>query len=95
MNKLTIYYLLIAAIVAGKTLTTIYQRSVVIHHGNMVFDMQQEKQSLQQKKLAIGTELSQRNSLSKIHATSDLSTYQPIAETVVITTPALASSQLQ
>jgi ABC-type uncharacterized transport system ATPase subunit len=94
MNKLTIYYLIIAAVVASKTIATIYQRSVVIHHGNIVFDMQQEKQSLQQEKLALGTELSQRNSLSKIHATSDLSSYQPINETVVITTPALASSQL-
>jgi hypothetical protein len=94
MNKLTIYYLIIAAIVAGKTLTTIYQRSMVIHHGNMVFDMQQDKQVLQQKKLALSTELSQKNSLSKVKATADVSAFQPINETIIINTPALASSQL-
>lgn len=94
MNKLTIYYLLIAAIVAGKTVTTIYQRSVVIHHGNMVYSMQQDKQALQQKKLAMNTELSQKNSLSAIENSSDLTSFQPIDNTILISTPALASSQL-
>lgn len=94
MNKLAIYYIIIAAIVAGKTLTTIYQRSVVIHHGNMVYDMQAEKKELQQQKLALSSELSQKNSLSALHQSTDLSQYQPINQTLVITSPALASSQL-
>ncbi|MDQ5951305.1 MAG: hypothetical protein QG639_582 [Patescibacteria group bacterium] len=94
MNKLTIYYLIIAAIVAGKTLTTIYQRSVVIHHGNMVYDMQNEKKQLLQQKLAMSNELSQKNSLSALHQSTDLSGYNQISQTLVISAPALASSQL-
>lgn len=94
MNKLTLYYLIIAAIVAGKTVTTIYQRSVVIHHGNSVFAMQQEKKSLQQRKLAITAELSQRNSLASVNTSADLSSYQPISNTIIVTAPSLASSQL-
>lgn len=94
MSKLSIYYLIIAAIVAGKTVTTIYQRSLVIHHGNMAYNMQNEKRLIQREKLALTAELSQKNSLSTIGQTSDLSQYQPITNTVIITTPALASSQL-
>lgn len=94
MNKLTVYYLIIAAIVAGKTLSTIYQRSVVIHHGNEVYDMQQEKMSLQQEKLALVSELSTKNSLQNIQSSANLAEYHAIDTTVVITTSALASSQL-
>ena len=94
MNKLAIYYIIIAAIVAGKTLSTMYQRSVVIHHGNEVYDMQQEKLSLQQQKLALVSELSTKNSLQNIQNSANLADYQAINTTIVITTPALASSQL-
>lgn len=94
MNKLTIYYLIIAAIVAGKTVATVYQRSMVIHHGNVVFDLQQEKKQLQQEKLALGTELAQKNSLAQVESSTDISAYQPIVKPLVITQPSLASSQL-
>lgn len=94
MNKLTIYYLIIAAVVAGKTITTIYQRSMVIHHGNLVYDLQQQKKQLQQEKLALSSELAQKNSIASVETNVDLSSYQPIAKPIVITQPSLASSQL-
>lgn len=94
MNKLTIYYLLIAAIVSGKTVSTIYQRSVTIHHGSSVFEMQKEKQELQKMKLTLTAEMSKRNSLVTISTSDQLAEFQPINDTIILTSPSLASSQL-
>lgn len=94
MNKLTLFYLIIAAVLVGKTATTMYQRSVIIHHGSTVYEMQQEKQALQQKKIALTSELSQKNSLALVNSQADLSNYQPIGQPIVLRAPALASSQL-
>ncbi|PIY79710.1 MAG: hypothetical protein COY81_01185 [Candidatus Pacebacteria bacterium CG_4_10_14_0_8_um_filter_43_12] len=94
MKIITIYYLILAAIGVGKTLTTLYARSVVINHGNQVYQLQQEKYQLQQKKLALMTSLSEKNSILTLQDQTDLSAYEPIATPIVLTLRSLASSQL-
>lgn len=93
MKNVKLYYLLLAAILVGKTITTIYERSVVIHHGNIVVELQQEKQSLKQREATLLTELSQKNSLAAIQTSADLSSYTPIDKTVVIGSQTLTASQ--
>lgn len=94
MNKLTIYYFIIAAILIGKTASTLYQRSVVVHHGHSVVSLQKQKQELAEKQLTLAARLADITSLSAVENSGITSQFQPIASPVVITNARLAASQL-
>lgn len=94
MNKLSIYYFIIAAILIGKTATTLYQRSVVVHHGHSVLSLQKEKQSLAEKQLALTAQLSNVTSLASIENSDSTQGYETISSPLVLTTGRVTAFQL-
>lgn len=94
MNKLSIYYFLIAAVLIGKTANTLYQRSVVVHHGHSVVSLQKQKQGLVEKQLTIAASLADVTSLSAVEKSGMTAQFQPISSPLVITNARLAASQL-
>ena len=94
MTKLTFYYIIIAAILIGKSATTLYQRSVVVHHGHSVASLQSKKQSLSEEQLTITAKLAQVNSLSSVEKSGDTNSFQPISTPLLISKVQLATSQL-
>ena len=94
MKTLSIYYFVLAAILIGKTATTLYQRSVVVHHGHTVASLQRGRQELSEKQLNITSELAQLNSLTSLENSGIQNEYQSISAPIVISNTQLATSQL-
>lgn len=94
MNKLTIYYFLVAAILVGKTVATLYERSLVVHHGHSLMELQLEKRELIEQQLVLTATLANQTSLASIESSQLVSEFQPISKPVVINNPKLAASQL-
>lgn len=86
MSKVTLYYIILALVVMGKAGHTLYQRSLVVHHGFSVSEFQTNQRTLASQKIKLQTELSSKLSLAKTQQSPQLASYSPIKKTLVITT---------
>ena len=86
MSKVAVYYIILALIVMGKAGHTLYQRSLVVHHGFSVAEYQATQRTLATEKIKLQAELSSRLSLTKTQQSEKLASYAPIKNTMVINT---------
>lgn len=93
-KKIVIYYLVIAAVVAGKAALTIFERSQAVNHGFTIVAEHSEQRELQTAKRQLTAELAERRSLTTLAQAPELSGYTKISSPVVVTTTqTLASLQ--
>lgn len=86
-HLLTSYYLLMFLLVISQVVLTIYEGSVVVHHGQQIAQLQQEKTALQAKRNQVTASLLKQKSLTYVAESAALGAYQPIAQPLVITDP--------
>lgn len=85
MTKLTLYYFLLAAIVIGKAGHTLYERSLVVHHGFTASEYHQQSKELQQKKAQLIAELAEQRSIITVKNSADIAQYTPVSNVFVVT----------
>jgi hypothetical protein len=86
MSKAVLYYFLLAAIVVGKAGHTLYERSLVVHHGFTVSEYHQQTKELKQQKAQLLTELAQQRAISTIKDSAIVAEYMPVTNVFVVTT---------
>lgn len=84
MNKIVFYYLTLFSLVVAFSAYTLFQGSLVVHHGQTVADLEAEKKVLLAKQATLQQELSQAESLATIKALAEDQNFQPIAQTVAV-----------
>lgn len=84
MSKTMLYYSILALVLLSKVGTTLYERSMVVHHGFSVSEYQHTQRELSQEKTRILTELASRQSLNNIKNSSFIAEYAPIKQVLVI-----------
>jgi hypothetical protein len=92
MSKAALYYIILALVVFGKAGHTLYQRSLVVHHGFSVSEYQQEQRQLNQKKSAIMAQLADQRSLASIKSSDLVAEFSPIKQVIVIAPSANVAS---
>jgi len=85
MSKLALYYILLAAIVIGKAGHTLYERSLVVHHGFTVSEYHSQQKELQQKKAQLVAQLAEQRSIVTVKNSATISDYTPISTVFVVT----------
>ena len=92
MSKTVIYYIVIALILVSKTGYTLYQKSLVVHHGVSVNGYHQEQRQLLREKTELLAELAKYRSISSIKTSSQVAEYTPIKNVLVITSDTSVAS---
>ncbi|MBP7768542.1 hypothetical protein KA082_01780, partial [Candidatus Woesebacteria bacterium] len=88
------YYFLIAALLLGKTVTTLYSRSVVVQHGLALRQEQIKQKQLAAQKAALISSVAQAQSIALVKNSPELVSYKPISTVLVVaSTQNLASVQ--
>jgi hypothetical protein len=93
MSKLYIYYFILTAVVLGRSMATVYQRSLVVHHGASLNELERQKSSLQKEKIALSNQLASLNSLSAVRSSNQYAQFQPISKPLVVAASTLTASQ--
>ena len=92
MSKTALYYIILAMVVFGKAGHTLYQRSLVVHHGFSVSEYQLEQRQLNQKKSEIMAQLADHRSLATIKNSEFIAEFTPIKQVLVIAPTANVAS---
>ncbi len=85
MTKTALYYFLLAAIVIGKAGYTLYERSLVVHHGFTVSEYHQQTKELQQHKAQLVAELAEQRSIITVKNSTAMAEFSPIKNVFVVT----------
>lgn len=86
-KKLIIYYLIICAVVLGKTAATVFARSQAVNHGFTIAAVRGEQRKLLAEKRALTSQLAEKRSLTTVAQAPELSTYSRITNPVVLSVP--------
>lgn len=87
MSKLTLYYFLLAAIVIGKAGHTLYERSLVVHHGFTVSEYHQQAKELQQTRAQLIADLAEQRSIITVKNSAGIAEYTPVGNVFVVSAP--------
>lgn len=84
-RKIKIYYFILIGIIGFKVITTIFQVGLSAHHGSKIAQLKLQQNNIAQEKLRLTTQLAEKSSISQIVSDQDLTQYQSISDTIVIT----------
>ncbi len=88
------YYLLLALVVVGQVVYTLYQTSLVVVHGRQQQKYQTKLEELQGEKQKLQLELAEVNSIHSLRQTAEEAGFEPIAHTITLEpTTSLASAE--
>lgn len=87
MSKITLYYFLLAALVFGKAGHTLYERSLVVHHGFTVSEYHNQQKELQKQKSLLLAQVAQQRSIITVKNNSTISQFSPVSNIFVVTAP--------
>jgi hypothetical protein len=94
MSKVTIYYILLAAILVGKVGFSLYERSLVVHHGFSVSEYHQQQKDLNKQKAVLTAQLAEQRSIIAVKSSAEISQFTPVKSVLAIT-PARNVASLQ
>lgn len=85
MTKITLYYIFLAAIILGKAGHSLYERSLVVHHGFTVSEYQHQQKELQKQKTLLTAQLAEQRSIITVKASADIAQYSPVSSVLAVT----------
>ena len=83
-NTLFIYYGLLALILTGRVVSTVFNGSVAIHHAQQVAELQREKQELLREKSTLRHSLLSSNSLTSVVSSLEITDFEAISRPLVV-----------
>lgn len=84
MSKACLYYIIIALVLVGKTAYTLYERSLVVHHGVSITQYHREQRQLNQEKTHVLAELAEYRSISTLKSSAQIAEFVPIKNVMVV-----------
>ncbi len=87
MSKVALYYFILAAVVIGKAGHTLYERSLVVHHGFSVSEYHAQQKDLQKQKGQLLTQLAGQRSIIAVSSSSEVAQYTPVSNILTVSAP--------